>query len=329
MRPRILVCVVSLALASCASPSRPRTGGGLQTASPGLSAGVPSGPATAKPAKASAVTVEVKSKAANVEVAATPEAWQRGLMRRRSLDPDAGMLFVFPRSGTSGFWMKDTLIPLSIAWMLSEPALSPDTKASQRTYRIVATADMEPCPQLPCKTYEPGTAYDAALEVNKGWLAGAGIGDVAIVRGRLPAFPTPAPTKSPGPNDTPTPTLRPPTLSPEQQQAVLAWAEAEADNLLRGYNDREYAVFSRDLSDPARKKYTRSYFDGEFKVQVYDQFGKYLSREFAYIDPRIPGVMVVTWRGHFQRIDPMTFRLAYEEDSHKIAGMEFRAPKAS
>ncbi|NJK90368.1 MAG: DUF192 domain-containing protein [Blastochloris sp.] len=55
-----------------------------------------------------------------VEVASTPQSMARGLMFRRSLPPDQGMLFVFPLEHQASFWMKNTSIPLSIAYLDKE-----------------------------------------------------------------------------------------------------------------------------------------------------------------------------------------------------------------
>src|SRR5215216_4201935 len=52
-----------------------------------------------------------------VEVVATPEERATGLMNRFSLQPDHGMLFVFDKPQPLGFWMKNTYIPLSIAFV--------------------------------------------------------------------------------------------------------------------------------------------------------------------------------------------------------------------
>ena len=51
------------------------------------------------------------------EVASTPETRATGLMNRFSLQPDHGMLFVFERRSRSAFWMKNTYVPLSIAFI--------------------------------------------------------------------------------------------------------------------------------------------------------------------------------------------------------------------
>ncbi len=55
-----------------------------------------------------------------IEYALTPEARERGLGGRTEIQEDYGMLFVFPKDGAYGFWMKDTLVPLDIFWLDSK-----------------------------------------------------------------------------------------------------------------------------------------------------------------------------------------------------------------
>jgi uncharacterized protein len=98
----------------------------------------------------------------HVEVADTAAERAHGLMGRASLDPDAGMVFVFPEATDSAFWMKDTLIPLSIAFY----------DANGKILRIL---DMVPCRKDPCRVYDPGVRYRGALEVNKGAFARWGV----------------------------------------------------------------------------------------------------------------------------------------------------------
>lgn len=52
-----------------------------------------------------------------VELARTDSERERGLMYRNHLDPDAGMLFLFPRPAPLAFWMRNTLIPLDMIFM--------------------------------------------------------------------------------------------------------------------------------------------------------------------------------------------------------------------
>jgi uncharacterized membrane protein (UPF0127 family) len=113
------------------------------------------------------------------EVASTESERERGLMYRRALATDAGMIFVFPSGKSTGsFWMKDTLIPLSIAFLERRGA----------GYRVIAVMDMQPCRADPCPLYYPGRAYDAAVESSLGWYQarGVGMGTPVAVHGRLP-----------------------------------------------------------------------------------------------------------------------------------------------
>lgn len=90
-----------------------------------------------------------------VELASTIEQRQRGLMFRESLDDDVGMLFVFPDDALRSFWMKDTSIPLSIAFLDGEG-------------RILNILDMAP---FDTSAYFSAGPARYALEVNQGWFA--------------------------------------------------------------------------------------------------------------------------------------------------------------
>jgi uncharacterized membrane protein (UPF0127 family) len=106
-----------------------------------------------------------------VEVARTLGARTQGLMYRTSLAEDAGMLFIFDDDGTGAFWMKNTLIPLSIGFISSQ-------------WVLLETMDMnvEPDPAAPQKFYAPRKAYRYALEVNQGYFKRKGIEPGASVR---------------------------------------------------------------------------------------------------------------------------------------------------
>lgn len=93
-----------------------------------------------------------------VEVADTPAARAQGLMFRRSLPESAGMLFVFETEGRWGFWMKNTLIPLSVAFI-------------DRHWKIVDIQDMAVAPDPragPFTIYEARAPARYALEVRQG-----------------------------------------------------------------------------------------------------------------------------------------------------------------
>jgi uncharacterized membrane protein (UPF0127 family) len=97
-----------------------------------------------------------------VEVAEGDDDRQQGLMGRAELAEQAGMLFLFDGESSGGFWMKDTLIPLSVAFIDSDG-------------EILSILDMEPCDADPCPVYDPGVAYHAAVEVNQGAFEELGI----------------------------------------------------------------------------------------------------------------------------------------------------------
>ena len=85
------------------------------------------------------VTLTIKGHKVTAEVAANPEERATGLMHRFSLRPDSGMLFVFERAEPQAFWMKNTFIPLSIAFIgadgriLNIEDMAPQTEASPRS----------------------------------------------------------------------------------------------------------------------------------------------------------------------------------------------------
>ena len=86
-----------------------------------------------------------------VETADTLESQEKGLMGRESMDEDHGMLFVYERDAKKSFWMKNTKIPLSIAYI-----------AADGTIREIY--DMEP---LSTRTVDSRYSVRYALEVNQ------------------------------------------------------------------------------------------------------------------------------------------------------------------
>jgi uncharacterized membrane protein (UPF0127 family) len=91
----------------------------------------------------------------DVELADTTDERATGLMGREKIGPHDGMAFMFGEPTEGTFWMKNTLIPLSIAFW-------------DEGGRIVGILDMEPCADDPCPTYGPGVPYVGALEVEQG-----------------------------------------------------------------------------------------------------------------------------------------------------------------
>ncbi len=93
-----------------------------------------------------------------VEVADTDAERQKGLMFRRSLPSNSGMLFVFPQEGIWGFWMKNTRIPLDIIWMDSSGRVV-------GIARNVAPSDLQQPP-----VFKNDRAAKYVLEANAGFV---------------------------------------------------------------------------------------------------------------------------------------------------------------
>src|SRR3954447_19775322 len=97
---------------------------------------------------------------------------ERGLQGVTDLGADEGMGFLFDEPSTSAFWMRDTPLPLSIAFWGADG-------------RIVGLMEMPPCRADPCPSYRPAASYVGAIEARRGFFDQHGVrrGDrVAIVR---------------------------------------------------------------------------------------------------------------------------------------------------
>jgi len=95
----------------------------------------------------------------SAEVAQSAQQRQMGLMLRKDMAPHEGMLFVFEEAGPHCFWMKNTLLPLSIAFVADDG-------------RIVNIADMKP---HALESHCAAQPVRFALEMNQGWFAKRGI----------------------------------------------------------------------------------------------------------------------------------------------------------
>ena len=93
------------------------------------------------------------------ELAANNDTRMRGLMFRKSLEPNQGMLFVFDESIRHCMWMKNTLIPLSVAFVAADG-------------EIVNIADMKPHDETSHCSIRP---VPYALEMDRGWFATRGL----------------------------------------------------------------------------------------------------------------------------------------------------------
>ena len=170
MRLRSIVIVASLLLLSaCDTAGRVAEDAKGTLCDP--TAPLPS-PSPSFPAARALIDTGDDSVLVNLEIAENDEQHTFGLMHREELPEDCGMAFLFFEERTGGFWMKNTLIPLSIAFFDAEG-------------EILAILDMDPCRKDPCEVYDPGVAYNGALEVNQGMFEEWGVeeGDhIDIVR---------------------------------------------------------------------------------------------------------------------------------------------------
>ncbi|QEL65728.1 hypothetical protein OTERR_22520 [Oryzomicrobium terrae] len=107
------------------------------------------------------------------EVAATQETREKGLMYRTALAPNQGMLFVFPQAARHCMWMRNTLLPLSVAFIDGQG-------------RIINVAEMQPRTENNHCSAEPARF---ALEMNSGWFSSRGLKSGMSIQGieRAPA----------------------------------------------------------------------------------------------------------------------------------------------
>ena len=97
-----------------------------------------------------------------VEIADNDEERRIGLMNRKSLDKDYGMLFIFGEERVLKFWMKNTLIPLDIIFI-------------DKNGKIIKIVAANPCLTDPCETFSSDLPALYVLEINQGLTAKYGI----------------------------------------------------------------------------------------------------------------------------------------------------------
>jgi uncharacterized protein len=134
------------------------------------------GPAMEKvPGPGSVVELTVGGKRISVELATDDPSRQRGLMFRKEMPEDRGMLFIWPERGRNGqagrrrqaFWMRNTEIPLSIAFIDDEG-------------KVLEIVDMEPHDE---RQRQSKDEVRYALEMNQGWFRKNGLGPGAVFDG--------------------------------------------------------------------------------------------------------------------------------------------------
>lgn len=122
--------------------------------------------------KADTVTITVGGERLHVEIAKTPAQRQRGLMFRKSMPMNHGMLFIFPYDQQLSFWMKNTDIPLAIAYISSSGTIKEIYHMKPHSLEAIQSIH----------------AVRYALEVNDGLFAKLGVkpGDKVIFPPNLP-----------------------------------------------------------------------------------------------------------------------------------------------
>lgn len=111
-------------------------------------------PTESYPAQVETIFASLGEKAIRLEVANNPTDRAVGLMHRTELSEDQGMLFVFPKAEPLSFWMKNTMIPLSLGYFDSD-------------LMLMETHDMKP--NQTTEVYNSQKPAKYALEVNLGW----------------------------------------------------------------------------------------------------------------------------------------------------------------
>lgn len=187
-RRRLAAALAAAALlVGCSTPSPAVDGDG------DASSGVPSGGGPATPqvpplhpatdhldeAVVHIATASGEQVRVDVKVAAADAERRRGLMEVADLPDGVGMLFVFDDDRTGGFWMRDTLVALDIAFADADGTVG----------TILA---MEPCTAAharDCEVYTPDGPYRLALEVPQGWFDAVGVRVGATLRWSEPVPP--------------------------------------------------------------------------------------------------------------------------------------------
>jgi uncharacterized membrane protein (UPF0127 family) len=122
---------------------------------------------------------EIRGQRIQLEVARTPEQQAMGLMYRQELADDRGMLFPFEFPRPAQFWMRNTLIPLDMVFLLNG-----EVKA--------IAANATPCTTPTCPLYESGVPVNQVIELRSGRATELGlqVGDRITIR----TLPTPSTT---------------------------------------------------------------------------------------------------------------------------------------
>ncbi len=169
MRRIAIVAALSLALFGCGGSGS----GDAKASSPGASSAASVTRTTLAGFGETKVSVQTPSSLLEwcLLLASTPQQQNKGLMN--VVDPALGgydgMLFRFDKDVTEGFWMKNTKLPLSIAFVSSDG-------------HVVSQTDMDPCPDSgPCPNHYASGSYRLAIEVPRGKFTDLGLTADSVV----------------------------------------------------------------------------------------------------------------------------------------------------
>lgn len=162
MRKSCLLIVVGILLLGCSAPGPQSESTPMTESSKAQPSEQLHSPSLATPVQTSlGQTMAISAKAIiagqeiQLEVARTPSEQAMGLMYRKSLPKNRGMLFPFNPPQPVNFWMKNTLIPLDMVFL------------HKGVVKAIAT-NVPPCTSDPCPTYGPGTTIDQVIELRGG-----------------------------------------------------------------------------------------------------------------------------------------------------------------
>jgi len=162
VRVSAILLAAALAVAGCATSPSPQApaDGGSAGGIPARSAAPTAIPLAARPV----VSIVVGGRAMRVVAADDEASWEQGLQGVPALGDLDGMLFRFHATLTRAFWMKDTLLPLDVAFF-------------DASGRFVSVMTMPLCRSEPCPTYAAAAPYATALEARAGSLGFLRAGD--------------------------------------------------------------------------------------------------------------------------------------------------------
>ncbi len=171
----LLGLIIQIFVVGLAADCAPGGSDPAPTATPTVPAGNEPGATTTAVPTGPQVRIEQAGASATVtvEFASTTEQRQLGLMHRTEMAEDAGMLFLFPNDVRTGFWMRNTNIPLDIAYIGADGRVQ-EIRAAKPLDETVLT---------------PAAPYRYVLEVNQGWFQrhNLGVGAQVTLPPNLPA----------------------------------------------------------------------------------------------------------------------------------------------